>query len=252
MLTISNHNVYTPMQASNKPDQAVKFLDGYEHTVPNQHMFCLAFGEPLDVKLPYQEVINRVNEKGGLTVICHPNLKHDDYCPIEVLLSLEGYSGIEIVNAGTYRREGSIIATREWDVILSARKKVWSFGTDDYHWQADAGRGWNMILARSNDPDECVDSIRTGAHYVSTGIRLQRLEVIGDKLFCEAKRMPETFVKEYFYRFFGKDGILLKEEFGESAFCPMPEHGYIRAQVINEEGSMLWTQPVYEQNWFHE
>ncbi|MBN2853571.1 MAG: hypothetical protein JXQ23_12615 [Clostridia bacterium] len=250
LLCISNHNRFTPMQQTNKPDMPMKFLDGYEHTC-EQHMLCLGVNKEYDITLPYQDIIDDVNKNNGLVILCHPNWIREDFWTNESLLTLTDYSGIEIVNGVISRLEGSGIATKEWDMLLTAGKKVWGFGTDDYHWQSDAGKAFTMILSRLNSPDDCLKAINEGAHYASTGLKLVRLSVEGNRLYCEASRMIKTHLKNYTYRFYGKEGILLKEDFAPSSYCELKkEYGYIRIQVINEEGKMLWTQPVYVEQWF--
>ncbi len=251
LLTISNHNRLTFMQAGNTTEKRMKFLDGYEHSA-EKHLLCLNTVRKYDVSMEYQTIINDVNANGGVTILCHPNYKCDDYWSEKEMLELTGYCGIEVINGIIFRLMGSGIAIREWDILLTARKRVWGFGNDDYHMQSDAGRVWNMIYAPSNDPMACMDAVKCGAHYVSTGMRLVDIRIEDDMLHCEAVRMYETHTKHYLYRFIGRSGQLLKEGYCDKACCRLPdEEGYVRVQVINDEGGMLLTQPIFTKGWFN-
>ncbi len=251
LLTISNHNRITPMQFRNTPEKKMKFLDGYEHSA-EKHLLCLNVEHEYHTHIDYQAIIDDVNTNGGITILCHPNYKHDDYWSEKEMQELTSYCGIEVVNSLGFRFPGSGVAIREWDILLTAGKKVWGFGGDDHHMHSDAGRAWNMILAPSNDPMECMMSVKRGAHYISTGMRLTNIHIEKEVLYCEAVRMHETHMKDYLYRFISREGRILKEEYSDKACCRLSEEeGYVRVQVINEEGGMLLTQPIFTQNWFN-
>ena len=250
LLTISSHNYFTDMESGNIPDQTLKYLNGYEHT-DEQHMLCLGFDEVFEVGKPYQEIIDEVNKKGGATVLCHPNWKHEEFWTDADLMNLKNYLGLEIFNGVIGRLAGSGIATKEWDMLLTAHKKVWGFGSDDFHLQCDAGRAYNMILSSSNEPKECLDAIKAGNFYVSSGLKLLDFDLDDGVLTAKVTMIKSTHINKYFYRFIGQGGEVLKEEFSEISSCPLKEKfGYVRLQAINEDGAMLWTQPVYTNGWF--
>ena len=252
LLMISNHNRYTPMEYLNAPNKALNFIDGYEHT-SDKHMLCVGVKEVFSPdKYDYKQTIDLTGRAGGITILCHPNWQHDDFWPVEDMLKLDGYCGLEIYNAGIGRMKGIGIATKEWDQILSAGKLVWGFATDDYHLLSDACRGWTMIFSQTNNAEDCLDAYKKGEHYASSGLKLTRFEINGNNLTVGATMLNSgTHIDKYFYRFIGKDGQIILDTCANTATCPLKdEYGYVRVWVINEDGGMLWTQPVYKDGFF--
>ena len=50
-----------------------------------------------------QKAIEMTNEMGGFVVLAHPNWGRQGYWPLNELLSLKGYIGIEVINQLIYR-----------------------------------------------------------------------------------------------------------------------------------------------------
>ena len=253
LLMISNHNRYTPMEYFNAPHKSLNFVDGFEYT-DERHMLCV------DVKQVFkpeeydcQQAIDVTNNAGGFTILCHPNWQHDDFWPVDEMIDLKGYCGIEIYNGGIARMKGIGIATKEWDQILSTGKLIWGFATDDFHLMSDACRGYSMILSETNDKNACVQAYKDGKHYASSGLKLTNYEIKDGSLNVSATMLNNgTYIDKYFYRFIGKGGQIILDTYTDHATCPLKDdYGYVRVQVINEDGAMLWTQPIYKQGFFN-
>ncbi len=241
VLTISNHDLYSDVREL-QAKYEITLLNGFEHSI-GPHVLCI--GTKDRILGSYQEVIDECSRQGGFTIICHPNWQKKEYWPWEELDALEGHAGIEIYNGVIFRLNGTGLATDAWDHLLSQGRKVWGFGSDDFHRWFDMARAWNVIYSLSKEQEDIKEAIRNGAFYISTGLILNEYECDGKKIRIMA-RSKDTYVKESIYRFIGKDGRVLSEQNnGRGEYEFTGDESYVRVQVISEHGAMLWTQPVF-------
>lgn len=248
-LCVSNHNKYTdPTTYQNRYDLCL--LDGYEYTVKNTHMLCI--GTKQVVLNSPQDAINSAINDGGFAIICHPNWKFDWSFPKDLLDTLHGFVGIEIYNGSidtgpVWNREGSngrCNAPEAFDYLLSSGRLCWCFGNDDFHRWWYLGRAWNMVFS-DRTREGIAASVKKGAFYVSTGLILENFELKQNCLYVKA-RNSDAYHDTYQYRFIGKDGKILQQcSASESQFVLSEDELYVRVEVMNTAGKMLYTQPVY-------
>ena len=191
----------------------------------------------------HQSIFNNVNNQGGINIICHPHIYKDDYWPLERLLSLEGYSAIEIFNNNVkFNSAGRAIASDIWDALLSRGRKICGVACDDFHHYSSCGGGFIMVQVEEKSSAAILEAIRNGAFYSSSGIILKDIRVEGNLIHLSASpRMPEMS-----FRFIGNNGSLLAVSSGQEAvYTIRGGEGYVRAEVTREDGARAWTQPFW-------
>lgn len=154
------------------------------------------------------------------------------------------------MNMLIFRLGGSGVATDKWDSLLSQNKLVWGFGNDDFHFWCDLGRSFNYICSQSNDYISVKKAIDCGSFYVSSGLTLDEFKFDGKTLKIRACT-PRSYISTFQYRFLGKNGRILKENFGECAeYTVTDDDTYIRVEAYGEQGFTLFTQPIYKKGVF--
>jgi hypothetical protein len=242
ILTISNHDLFTDTKEFQSKHDIV-MVNGFEYSA-YPHMLCI--GVNSHITGGHQEAIDECVKQGGIAVLCHPNWQRKEYWPWEDMLSLKGFTGIEIYNGVIFRLNGTGLATDTWDYLLSQGKLIWGFGNDDFHKWYDLANTWNMIYSTSKSYEDIKLAIKSGCFYTSTGLILNEF-TFNDGVIRISARAKDTYVKNNTYYFIGKDGIILDEQFGEYGLYHIRgDEMYIRVQVISEHGAMLWTQPIVD------
>ena len=205
----------------------------------------------------HQKIIDAVGEQEGLCIICHPHLYTDDYWPVEELLKLSGYCGIEIYNHNErMNNAGRAIATDVWDTLLSSGKTVWGFAGDDMHHVSRLGGGFLMVQAEDRTKQALMQAIRTGSFYASTGAFFRRIEIVEHPSDGQALRLELDAVssKESEVLLIGDGGKLLGRQRGmKDMYIPLHDPGtrypgiegctYLRLELHRPDGACAWSQP---------
>ena len=242
-LCLSNHDLYT--DASSYTDDKMTLLDGVEYS-PRAHMLTVGIRRSLH-ELEHQPAIDETRKDGGFVILCHPNWQHKEYWPWADLDRLTGYLGIEVINQLIYRLSGSGLAADTWDHLLSSGRLVYGFGNDDFHLYSDAGRSWNWIYAASPAYPDIREAVEAGRFTASTGLTLDRLTLDDeDTVTVRARHMKDSYVDTFTYRFVTDGGRVSAVVTGQEACFTLTGESYVRVEVIGENGSMLFTQPVYD------
>lgn len=246
VLMISNHDIYT--DTSTIPQ--ISMIQGVEYS---NHPHMLTVGSPRAHRGSHQSAIDETREDGGFVILCHPNWMKKNYLEKDMLDSLRGYRGVEIMNTVISRLTGSGYACDVWDSLLSAGKKVFGFGNDDFHIMYDLGRSWNCIYSLSKSFVDIKDSVENGVFYVSTGLALDYLHLEGEVISAKVKYPTNTYVNNFEYKFIGQGGVLLNRQEGASATYNLRgKESYVRLEAASEEGFKLFSQPLYEESLFEE
>ena len=90
------------------------------------------------------------------------------------------------------------------------------------------------------------DAIQRGDFYASTGVELKDYQASPKQI--TIKMEENQFQTKYRTQFVGKNGRLLQDSTANPAtYIVKGDEGYVRARVIDSNGKMAWTQPVFVQ-----
>ena len=280
---LSNHDLCT--DAASIDGGGLFVIQGVEYS-RDEHMLTVGVNRALH-ELPHQEAIDEAISQNGFVIPCHPNWIRKEYWPRPKLDALSGYTGIEVINMLIYRLSGSGLATDTWDYILKQGRLIYGFGSDDFHRPYDAGRGYTDIYVLCDDGIDSGASFGDGAgsgggtdsgsgagfgggasnaggvsfaalkravdcgrFTASTGLSLEYFTLTDGVLNIKASYPRETYINEFNYRFISENG-LEAESFGETAEFKIKGEKYIRVEACAENGALLFTQPVYEKEFFN-
>ena len=210
-----------------------------------------------------QNNVHAIRRVDGVPHINHPNfqwsLTADHIRRVQNVKLIEIFNGHpEVHNLGG---GGSPSLETMWDDILSSGKLIYGIAVDDAHHfkgesapdRSNPGRGWVMVRATELSADRILDAMEEGDFYASTGVVLSDYEVSDKKIRIAIDADSLNYWQEkssfkYTTFFIGTRGKVLKKSFGTSAHYTLTgEEKYVRARVVNSDGHMAWTQPVFSE-----
>jgi len=156
---------------------------------------------------------------------------------------------MEIYNASAYNPNnwgaGSGLALDKWDHLLTLGRKVYGFGSDDFHYWNDLDNAFNMLCAKSASFADIKEAVTAGRFYVSTGAVLERFSIKNGRIFVKAGLPIPSYVDSFEYRFIGGGGKLLYETVNSCAEYAIGEaEQYVRVEATAENGAKMYLQPV--------
>jgi len=138
-----------------------------------------------------------------------------------------------------------------WDRLLSSGKLIYGIADDDAHVFKQPGnpdvpgpgRGWVSVRAAALAPRPIVDALERGDFYASTGVELTDYQVTATDMTIAIRQRPES---KYRVQFVGRDGRVLSEVTSSpAAYAFRGDELYVRAKVLESNGRVAWTQPVW-------
>ena len=184
---------------------------------------------------------------GGIAQLNHPQWYWGMTPDVLVELARRGVKLMEIANVQFTKwnaGDKDHPSTEQlWDAALAQGAQLWGMASDDAHDYAGGGKypaggGWVMVKAR-RDPQAILDAIAGGRFYASTGVTLDRAEVVGDELVVDVGASePGTYAIDFI-----ENGKLVDTVRGKSARRALPHTGYVRAVVTRDDGKKAWVQP---------
>jgi hypothetical protein len=197
--------------------------------------------------------IDAVRRAGGVPQVNHPNfgwaLTHTEISQLKNVNLMEIYNGHPLVNN---LGGGGVPSVEEiWDKLLTAGKLIYGVASDDVHSVRKLGdrsvptpgHGWVMVNAATLDQKSVMEALDRGDFYASTGVELESYFVTESEIRIAVKQ--ERWSK-YRIQFVGRNGKILNEALeSPAAYKIRGNEGYIRVRVLESNGKMAWTQPVF-------
>lgn len=200
-----------------------------------------------------QANIDGIRKAGGIAQVNHPNfgwaLTADHLRSLRDYTLLEIYNGHPLVN--NQGGGGSPSAEDLWDSVLSSGKVVYGVADDDSHHfkrpgdnsAALPGRGWIVVRAASLTPQAILEALSHGDFYASIGVELE--DISSSEKHLQIKIKEQRWSK-YRVQFIGSGGRVLAESLTNPARYEFRgDEGYVRARILESNGRMAWTQPVF-------
>lgn len=251
-LVITDHDLLTEVPAP----EGLVLIPGEEVTdrLPKKPLHVNAIGltrvvppqggkSPVDV---LQRNIDAVRAAGGIPLVNHPNFGWA--FGAEELRQLRGVTLLEIASGHPYvNSQGPPAVEAMWDELLTAGQRVWGVAVDDSHhlkrpWDTDValpGKGWVVVRAEKAESRAILAALERGDFYASTGVELEEVS-------RGSVKVKEKNGAHYRVQFIGSGGRVLQETRGPAAtYAIQGTEGYVRARVLDSNGRMAWTQPVF-------
>ena len=264
-LVLTDHNYLTSVEGLNAIHGALdKFIvvPGEEVTSRSGdkpvHVNGLALREQVAPPAPgtvlemLQRSVDGIRAANGVPHVNHPNfgwaITTEDLKQLERTRMLEIYNGHPQVNG---LGGGGVPSLEDmWDRVLSSGKLMYGLAVDDAHYFKRAGdqtvpgpgRGWVYVRAPRLEARMIVEALERGDFYASTGVELSEYKVSDREVVVNVRA---TSWSKYRVQFIGRDGRVLAEQQTAKAIYPIRgDEGYVRARVIESNGTLAWTQPV--------
>jgi len=202
-----------------------------------------------------QRTVDAIRKGGGVPHINHPNfgwaITAADLQAAQNYRLFEIYNGHHQVNN---LGGGGVPGMEEvWDRLLSSGKVIYGLADDDAHVFKQPGnpnvpgpgRGWVFVRAERLAPRAIVDALERGDFYASTGVELSDYQATARGVTITIKTEPSS---KYRVQFIGRNGAILGEATSSPAVYEFKgAELYVRAKVIESNGKLAWTQPVWRE-----
>ncbi len=202
-----------------------------------------------------QRNVDAVRDAAGVPHINHPNyewaITAEDLKQVQNNKLFEIFNGHPLVN--NQGGGGAPGLEEVWDTILSSGKLLFGIAVDDAHvfkkpWDkqsARPGQGWVAVRADKLSPTAILEALERGEFYASTGVELADYQVDGKQMTVTIKAERAS---KYRVQFIGKGGAVLNEVITNPAMYQFKgTEPYVRAKVLESNGKIAWTQPVWFQ-----
>lgn len=199
-----------------------------------------------------QGMVDGIRAADGAPSINHPNfgwaISADELAAVQRTRLFEVYNGHpQVNNLGG----GGVPGLEEvWDRVLTSGRLLYGIAVDDAHhfkrpWDSTAsspGHGWVYVQSPALEPRALVQALEQGRFYSSTGVELQAAHASSTELHIVVKA---TSFSRYRIQFIGGGGRVLREVAApEARYAFAGDERYVRAKVIESNGTVAWTQPV--------
>lgn len=202
-----------------------------------------------------QRNVDAIRQANGVPHINHPNflwsITREELQQVRNTRLFEIFNGHpQVNNLGG----GGVPGLEEvWDAILSGGTLLYGIAVDDAHTfkqpgnphVAGPGRGWVVVRAPRLEARALLEALERGDFYASSGVELTDYQASASQVRVTVKA---TAFSKYRIQFLGKGGRLLREIAESTAVYDIRgDEGYLRARVLESNGSVAWCQPILVQ-----
>ena len=191
----------------------------------------------------YQPYLDDVHAKKNLTVYCHPEWSGTS---AKYFDKMRGNFAMEIWNSASVIHCDMDGNAAYWDELLGEGVKIYGVATDDGHYLTDHCHGWVMVNA-NRDINSILSALENGEFYSSCGPEIYDFYVEDGKAVIEcspvskirlhADAHPTSIVR-------ASDGLITHAEF-DIMNSWVGKYPYVRMSVVDEDGKMAWTNPIF-------
>lgn len=192
-----------------------------------------------EVEKTYQEFLDSVHENGNLTIYCHPEWSAT---PPRYFENQKGNFAVEIWNSISVINHDVDKDAYGWDELLGQGKMLYGVASDDTHRPDHACNGWVRVNAENNI-NSILDSLNKGAFYSSTGPEIYDF-YINDEGKAVVECSPAARIRLNSDCHAPQVRNAGDEELTQAEFIT-EGYDYIRITVIDKNGKMAWTNPIF-------
>ena len=199
-----------------------------------------------------QRNVDAIRAANGVPSINHPNfgwaISLDELKQVKRTKLFEIFNGHpQVNNLGG----GGVPGLEEiWDALLTSGVELYGQAVDDAHHflrpddrtASRPGQGWIVVRADTLTSRAIIDAMERGDFYASSGVELSDYVASDTAIAVTIRATPFS---KYRVQFIGRGGKMLSEVTSSPAtYRIRGNEGYVRARIIESNGSMAWTQPV--------
>jgi hypothetical protein len=185
---------------------------------------------------PYLDEIHRNN---NLTIYCHPGWSTT---AAEEFEHLKGNIAMEVWNSHCAKFYDSDNDALYWDQLLRKGIRIWGVATDDTHGYDAICEGWVRVNAEKN-VKSVLKALEEGAFYASCGPEIYDFYVEDNKAVIKCSPVKRI---RFHYGYSPNEVLIAKDELLTSGEGRITDaYTYIRASVVDEQGRIAWTNPIY-------
>lgn len=256
-LALSDHNNYN--YENYAPDTGVLILPAMELDAPIQgpgihcvHLLSIGpdqgagngFSQDQRFRYPAisrageaQPMLDDILAANNLPVYCHPEWSGTGVGEIE---ELHGFSLMEVWNSGNVLSYDVDRNSPCWDELLSHGRRIYGVASDDGHQMWHNGHGYLRVRAKK-ERGSILDALKSGAFYASCGPEIYDFYVEDGVATVVCSRVSTIRFRHFRYPYHvitGPDLTAGQQEV-------RPGTGYIRAEVVDDQGRRAWTNPIF-------
>lgn len=188
-----------------------------------------------------QEIIDKINESGGIAILAHPAWSLNTIADAK---ELSGFAATEIYNTVSDVEQSSRPYSGYFvDVLANSGITYKLVATDDAHYYGgiDETKSYIMVKAEDNSTEEILRAIKNGSFYSSQGPELY-VERKNDKIIVNCSKCSKiiflsntTWAPDKIYR--GND--LTYAEYPLKDF-----EKWVRVEVVDDNGNYAWSNII--------
>ncbi|MBR1684918.1 MAG: CehA/McbA family metallohydrolase [Clostridia bacterium] len=220
-----NHVVHMVSLGSDRKES-----NGFSH----DQTFGSFFVDTAEAALP---MFASIVEAHNLPIFCHPEWSGNT---IDDIRAFPDISLMELWNSGCAVENGLDMHGAYWDELLNSGRRIYGVATDDGHQLAHNGLGFVRVRAEKN-ADSILDALRRGAFYASCGPTIQDFYVEDGQAVIVCSPVSLIRFRHFRVPYMQATGSSLKGH----QVSVSPGTSYIRAEIIDSEGRMAWTNPIF-------
>lgn len=249
-LGITDHGKITPIDGHSTSNflliKGIEIDYGRSEIGATPHALVVGLKETIELpeEASMQEAINFAQSRQGTVLLGHP---YWSGLTLNDILPLTGILGIEVFNTGCHRSIGKGFSTVHWDDLLAYGKNLYGFAVDDTHFPEDIGQGWIMVKAETLSVESILRSIKEGQFYSSCGPLIEKIIFQDNTITVTCSKVATiNFICD------GCQGTSFRSQDGgfltRASYDLSGEERYLRVEVIDAQGSVAWSQPLFCQN----
>lgn len=188
-----------------------------------------------------QQVIDKINECGGVAILAHPAWSLNS---IDDAIDLDGFSAVEIFNGVSDTGQSSRPYSGYFvDLYFNSGRELGIVATDDAHYynEIDRARSFTMVKSESADAKDIINAIKKGEFLATQGpfVTLERQEnkIVAECSECVKIDFLSNSVWDY-------DKIVRGENLTRAEFDIKKHTKWVRVEVMDKDGNYAWSNAI--------
>lgn len=245
-LVLSDH--WTPGPTQDFEGMLVLTGTEYDFSYPEQVLHIVgvfpdeAAARGFTHEMDYPEVIERINARGGVAILCHPAWSLNTP---EMIKSVQGVCAAEVYNSisgspwNAPRADSSVLL----DIVAANGRCIPHLAADDCHfYTGEQLMSYTMLQADALTSDGVIAALKRGSFYASQGPQFIEAELTERELIVRTSPVNRcSFISNLVYvagRCRTGEGMV------ENVYRLQPGERYIRCEIEDSEGRRAWLSPV--------